>query len=252
MKNDNNRSIDLKEVIKVITEWQPNVEKIYLFGSRAYDTGSYGSDIDLLLDTNGQQNPKLFMEVRKFEPYIDIFQIKGNFAESLGNQSQIRSPNITTKEELIKRINAIEIWNIKQGWVCDEKYQLQCVLLGCFPALSMAQSLGMDDPARQKCDILIITTVQEEFDAMRKTLKDMGESYPLNYHAIQGYIIERKSGKKIVALSKSSRIGTVAAALNTQRCISAISPRLVILVGITAGIQGGGKSRRHNYPRSNN
>jgi len=237
MSDYRTRIVDLKLVIDEIVKQQPGVEKIYLFGSRAYETGSYGSDIDLLLDTNGHQNPMLFLELRKFEPYIDLFQIKGNIAESAGNLSQIRAPEIKTKDELIKKIEAIEIWNDKEGLVND-KYKLQRVMSGRAPDISICQSLGIDDPARPIFDFLIITTVQEEFDAVFDILKQIAEEVPCTCKTVHGFFIPTPFGNRTISLSKSHRMGTVAAALNTQKCILEVSPRLVILVGITAGIRG--------------
>lgn len=231
------RILDLTLVVNEILKHQPEVEKIYLFGSRAYETGSYGSDIDLLLDTNGRQNPMLFIELRKFEPYIDLFQIKGNIAESAGNLSQIRSPEIKTKEELITKIEAIEIWNNIDGWIND-KFKLQRVIRGRAPDISICQSLGIDDPARPIFDFLIITTVQEEFDAVFETLNQIAQDVPCTCHTVHGFFISTPFGNRTIALSKSHRMGTVAAALNAQKCILEVSPRLVILVGITAGIRG--------------
>jgi len=237
MSDYGTRILDLTLVVNEILKHQPEVEKIYLFGSRAYETGSYGSDIDLLLDTNGRQNPILFIELRKFEPYIDLFQIKGNIAESAGNLSQIRSPEIKTKEELIEKIEAIEIWNNNKGWVND-KFKLQRVIRGRAPDISICQSLGIDDPSRPIFDFLIITTVQEEFDAVFDTLNQIAEEVPCTCKTVHGFYISTTFGNRTIALSKSHRMGTVAAALNTQKCILEVSPRLVILVGITAGIQG--------------
>jgi len=40
---------DLKALLGKLVEEQPNIEVVYLFGSRAYQTGSPRSDCDLLV-----------------------------------------------------------------------------------------------------------------------------------------------------------------------------------------------------------
>ena len=41
--------VDLKDLIQMLSQQFPNVESIHLFGSRAYQTNSKRSDIDLLI-----------------------------------------------------------------------------------------------------------------------------------------------------------------------------------------------------------
>ena len=48
MERSDIRIVDLKELIKPLTEIE-KIKEIYIFGSRAYNTGSLRSDIDILI-----------------------------------------------------------------------------------------------------------------------------------------------------------------------------------------------------------
>lgn len=52
------KKYNLKELLAKVVGGQPGIEEIYLFGSRAYSTGSLRSDCDLLVRINSAQNTK--------------------------------------------------------------------------------------------------------------------------------------------------------------------------------------------------
>jgi len=228
------RNISLISVIENIIKSEPNAEEIFLFGSRAYKTGSIRSDIDLLVVTKDAINQELWVDIREIEPYIDLFQLIGTNALSLANQSQISSDS---KANLIKKIDAVKIWDRNDKWIGPPDYQIMEVLSNFYPELTTAELREFPDPAHHYFDFLIITSIPEEHDALIKRLESSKKIRDISVSSeFVSCEIKTKNYSRKIAISKSHRMGTVAAALNTQRSILALSPKLVILIGITGGI----------------
>ena len=65
---------NLKEIIDRIISHHIEVQEIYLFGSRAYNTGSLRSDIDLLVIANAQiPLPSINEWLHDEFPPVDLF-----------------------------------------------------------------------------------------------------------------------------------------------------------------------------------
>lgn len=104
---------DLKEIILNLTEAFEDIREVYLFGSRAYRTNSYRSDIDLMILTNRVIPAVLIFEwITNNYKAIDIFKtIDNKDAESAANGSAIHST-----ENLVKELKAIQLWTKENGF----------------------------------------------------------------------------------------------------------------------------------------
>jgi hypothetical protein len=95
---------DLRELTQALTEAFPQIETLYLFGSRRYRTGSPRSDIDILvrLDKDSHIRPQ---ELRAFSSdhcrALDLFVAEGGKAVSCANESHVRADSFP---ELVSRL----------------------------------------------------------------------------------------------------------------------------------------------------
>ena len=105
--------IDLGNISDKLNEEFPQIKKIYLFGSRRYKTKSNRSDIDLLIEFNDHVKQKdIFEFSEKLSTALDIFKLENGKATSFHNDSFIE---FNDNDELLQSINAVEIWNNKDG-----------------------------------------------------------------------------------------------------------------------------------------
>lgn len=106
---------NLKNFLSKLVIKFPTINSCYLFGSRAYKTGSLRSDIDVLVYT---EKPLKQAQVTRFcECYkpIDLFETSDNItAKSLTNGSAIYD-----KENLIEKLDAILLWERGNGFKND-------------------------------------------------------------------------------------------------------------------------------------
>ncbi len=104
------RIIDLKEAIIPITELE-GVLEIYLFGSRAYKTGSLRSDIDILVYAPDGLRADDINEVMKLENALDVFEtVDKRYARSLCNDSKL------IRNDIVKTLDAILLWSKDNGF----------------------------------------------------------------------------------------------------------------------------------------
>ena len=108
-------TFNLKDFLSKLVEKFPAINSCYLFGSRAYETGSLRSDIDILVYT---EKPLKQAQVTRFCEYykpIDLFETSDNkTAKSLTNGSAVYD-----KENLIKKLDAILLWKRESGFIND-------------------------------------------------------------------------------------------------------------------------------------
>lgn len=111
---------DLKEIIYSITSHHSEIDGIYLFGSRAYNTGSLRSDIDLLAKTNSPiPFPNINEWLHKEFPPVDLFIMYGSDnAISVINGSCLQR---RTERSLVYQLDAIELWTSEHGF--NENFQ---------------------------------------------------------------------------------------------------------------------------------
>lgn len=106
---------NLKEIITEIISKHTDIEEIYLFGSRAYKTGSIRSDIDLLAIT---KNPIPFPEINEWLPFdfpsVDLFiSYDKTMAMSAANGSYIKK---RAEESLVEQLDAVTLWKKEKGF----------------------------------------------------------------------------------------------------------------------------------------
>lgn len=101
------RKLNLRSVISKISKIE-KVEEVYIFGSRAYGTGSVRSDIDLLIYAPNGRIEAEIADIMKSEKWLDVFYTSDKKqAISLVNSSIIKRDN------LIKKLDAICLWKRK-------------------------------------------------------------------------------------------------------------------------------------------
>jgi predicted nucleotidyltransferase len=104
---------DLEAIIKILSGRFPEIESVYIFGSRRYETGSTRSDIDILLATNKRIQPaKLRDFTLEFSTALDLFILDNGNATSVANESFITA---ASDEELIKKIDAVLLYDKRNG-----------------------------------------------------------------------------------------------------------------------------------------
>lgn len=110
------KNYNLKMLLAEAINGQPGIEEIYLFGSRAYNTGSHRSDCDLLIRIDPSKNTK-GSELREFSmrncPALDFFLCDGSRAISCSNDSFVFA---ATFEELVAKLDATLLWTRKGGF----------------------------------------------------------------------------------------------------------------------------------------
>ncbi|PFK67053.1 hypothetical protein COJ21_24365 [Priestia megaterium] len=102
---------NLKELVKDIVQKHSEVNAIYLFGSRAYNTGSRRSDIDILIHSDKViKSHDITDWIREKYPPVDIFKTTDmRNADSIINGSAVQSENVLLDEKL----DAIKLWDKK-------------------------------------------------------------------------------------------------------------------------------------------
>lgn len=107
---------NLKELIAALVSAQPGIEEIYLFGSRAYNTGSLRSDCDLLVRIVPAKVTRA-SDLRDFSlahcPALDFFLCADSRATSCSNDSFVYAG---TFEELILKLDAVALWTRSGGF----------------------------------------------------------------------------------------------------------------------------------------
>lgn len=107
---------DLKELLESLFHEQHDLEEIYIFGSRAYGTGSLRSDCDLLVRPSTGKNVKA-SDLREFAlsncEALDFFLVEGGTARSCSNDSYVFAASF---EELIVRLDGVLLWRRQQGF----------------------------------------------------------------------------------------------------------------------------------------
>lgn len=111
---------NLRDIINSLIEKYSEINQIFLFGSRAYRTESYRSDIDLLAIC---KEPIAIADINSWlhdeYPPVDLFLSTDSItAYSVVNGSKIfyRSDNKKGFKDLIDQIDAISLWDLKDGF----------------------------------------------------------------------------------------------------------------------------------------
>lgn len=121
MERSDIRIVNLKELIKPLTEME-KVEEIYLFGSRAYNTGSLRSDVDILVYAPDGVTQYEITKLIKKEKALDIFETTNKTeARSFVNDSRLR------RDDLIKTLDALLLWDRVNGFNENELCKFQAM-----------------------------------------------------------------------------------------------------------------------------
>ncbi len=104
---------DLEVIIKILAGKFSEIDSIYLFGSRGYETGSTRSDIDILLTTNARIQPaKLRDFTLEHSTALDLFLLEDGKAISVANESFLQAKD---NDELIRRVDAVLLYDKDNG-----------------------------------------------------------------------------------------------------------------------------------------
>lgn len=104
---------DLEAIIKILAGTFDEIQSVYIFGSRRFETGSTRSDIDILLTTKKFIAPaKLRDFTLEHSTALDLFILENGRATSVANESFIEAD---TNENLIKSVNAILLYDKDSG-----------------------------------------------------------------------------------------------------------------------------------------
>jgi predicted nucleotidyltransferase len=107
---------DLKRLLESLLSEQTDLDEVYLFGSRAYGTGSLRSDCDLLVRPMPGKNVKS-SELRDFAltkcEALDFFLAEGGTARSCANDSYVYAESF---QKLATRLDATLLWAQSNGF----------------------------------------------------------------------------------------------------------------------------------------
>lgn len=111
-----NLAHNLKEHLDELTKKEPAITEIYIFGSRAYGTGSPRSDCDLIIRADPNQNIKasnLLQFASQNCRALDFFLCTESRAVSVSNDSFVHSANFS---DLVARLDAVILWRRSEGF----------------------------------------------------------------------------------------------------------------------------------------
>lgn len=109
---------DLKEIINDLVRHHPKIKSVYLFGSRAYQTNSMRSDIDILAITDSILPAS---DVNRWlhdkYPPVDLFlSYDGLNAMSVVNGSVVFFRGDGRYKNLVQQLDAIRLWDKENGF----------------------------------------------------------------------------------------------------------------------------------------
>lgn len=222
------RSVDLTETLLLITEeFELGKASIYLFGSRRYKSGSIRSDIDLLFVLPRPLRDEEAQRIFDLEPYLDVFEVVGGDARSLINESRIQSDG---QASLLEKLDAIPLFKQGDWQPSADEFAHQLVLGERSPAATVVPLYDLYDavPA-ERADILVITALTEEYEAVLQALGTGESSAAASTTRIEvdGWL---------VTVRNLQEMGSVGAALGTRNALLRTKAAHVVLVGICAGM----------------
>lgn len=108
---------DLRKYIELLVQKEAAISEIYLFGSRAYGTGSLRSDCDLIVRSDPNKPTKL-SALRTFAvescTALDFFLCTEARATSAANDSSVHAADFTA---LVSKLDALLLWTRVGGFV---------------------------------------------------------------------------------------------------------------------------------------
>lgn len=149
---------DLGDIVNSLIEHHPEIRELYLFGSRAYKTGSYRSDIDILAVTGGEMvsvaevNTWLHHEY----PPVDLFlSFDRMSAASVVNGSVLRYRKNTERgyADLVDQLDAKKLWDAQSGFSAFDGWIQKALADGSFP-MSIIPDSSADEADQKIADAL--------------------------------------------------------------------------------------------------
>jgi predicted nucleotidyltransferase len=108
---------DLRNYIELLVQQEPVISEVYLFGSRAYGTGSLRSDCDLIVHSDPNR-PTKSSSLRTFAIEhclaLDFFLCTEARATSAANDSSVHAADFTS---LVDKLDATPLWTRAGGFV---------------------------------------------------------------------------------------------------------------------------------------
>ncbi len=104
---------DLAKLAEDLSQKNPEITELYLFGSRARGTQSTRSDADVLVISSGHIKAHKLREFSAMHcDALDLFVVDGAKAVSSQNESFIEADDLTS---LLKMLGAVKIWSRSSG-----------------------------------------------------------------------------------------------------------------------------------------
>jgi nucleoside phosphorylase len=227
--------MSLREAVEELAIQLPQVVDIRLFGSRRHRSGSTRSDVDLLI--TGDQLPpasNVAAIAREIDSYLDVFIGRGGVAQSVVNESVIVEDNL---DRLAERLDAVPLWERTLGWVGESDFEVVRVLAGFNPPYTLAAVAG-PEPLVSRAEVLFVSALAKEHSAIVSEFDRLLATPPGPAANYQLGEIDAGQAPRRVAACVADRAGPIPAALTTYRGVEFFRPRLIVLVGITAGVAG--------------
>ena len=172
------RTVNLRDIISPLTVIE-GIEEIYIFGSRAYDTGSLRSDIDILVYAPDGVSQYEITQIIENEKALDVFETTNKIeARSFANDSRLKRNN------LIKTLDALLLWKRKDGFNEDMlcHFQTMNILRDYDFKMSSLPSYTKSEEEFYKkygyCAVFVIMSFDEAlypiYQAIEKTLRKHG------------------------------------------------------------------------------
>jgi nucleoside phosphorylase/predicted nucleotidyltransferase len=225
------RVVDIAEALTDLSDIlrTPDLDA-FLFGSRAYRTGSVRSDIDLLVRMDRRVTREEALRIWELEPYLDVFVLTGGTAASIVNESQITRHD---EPSLLAALDAVPVL-ARGSWVAGaDEHRLQTVLAQRNPLATMADLHELDQLPPSRADIVVMTALPEEYRAVAAALRT-----GLNGPMARAEIKDRAGGSWLVEVVLINTMGSVEASLETLEALRRTKAPHVVSLGIAAGVPG--------------
>lgn len=178
MERPDVRVVNLKDLIRPLTQMD-NIKEIYIFGSRAYGTGSLRSDIDILVYAPEGVTQYEITNIIKKEKALDIFETTNKTeARSFANDSRLR------RDDLIKTLDALLLWERKDGFKEEVLCRFQTInilrdydfKMSCMPSYSESEEKFYKTFGHFAVFVIMpfIETLNSVYQAIENTLKTHG------------------------------------------------------------------------------
>jgi nucleoside phosphorylase len=224
------RSFRLREIVDQLQGvlGEPTLT-VYLFGSRKDRTGSFRSDVDLVVPLARRVSEQEAQQIWDLEPYLDVFRLDRGAAESLINESRIEAE---TDPALLEMLGAVPllvdgVWQPSADQVDD-----QVVLAERNPAATVANLYNLFDavPA-ERADLLVVTALTEEYESVLTTfgVAPTGRSTLLSQN-------DDSDSPWLIRVVNLMEMGSVGAAIKTYEALQRTKAPHVVLVGLCAGV----------------